>query len=47
MAQNPPLANLIYNTSYHNSLGCEPTRVFHGRDPYNNLDHELGLKFLT
>ena len=33
-----------YNTSYHESLGCEPTRVFHGRIPYNILDIKLGLK---
>ena len=25
-----PLAVLIHNTSYHGSIGCEPTRVFHG-----------------
>ena len=33
-----------YNTSYHESLGCEPTSVFHGRIPYNILDIKLGLK---
>ena len=33
-----------YNTSYHESLGCEPTTVFHGRIPYNILDIKLGLK---
>ena len=33
-----------YNTSYHESLGCEPTAVFHGRIPYNILDTKLGLK---
>ena len=37
-----PLAVLNYNTSYHSSIGCEPTRVFHGRIPYNILDHKLG-----
>ena len=31
-----------HNTSYHASIGCEPTRVFHGRFPYNILDHKLG-----
>ena len=30
-----PLAVLNYNTTYHSSLGCEPTRIFHGRVPYN------------
>ena len=33
-----------YNTSYHESLGCEPKTVFHGRIPYNILDIKLGLK---
>ena len=28
---------------YHATLGCEPTRNFHGRIPYNILDHKLGL----
>ena len=30
-----PLAVLNYNTSYHSTLGCEPSRIFHGRIPYN------------
>ena len=38
-----PLADLNYNTSYHSSLGCEPSRISHGRVPYNILDHRLGL----
>ena len=37
-----PLAVLNHNTSYHARIGCEPTRVFHGRIPYNVLDHQLG-----
>ena len=37
-----PLAVLNHNTSYHASIGCEPTRVFNGRIPYNILDHKLG-----
>ena len=37
-----PLAVLNHNTSYHASIGCEPTRIFHGRIPYNILDHLLG-----
>ena len=37
-----PLAVLNHNTSYHASTGCEPTRVFHRRVPYNILDHQLG-----
>ena len=39
----PPLAVLNYNTTYHSSIGCEPSRIFHGRVPYNILDHRLGL----
>ena len=38
-----PLAVLSYNTTYHSSLGCEPSRIFHGRVPYNILDHRLGM----
>ena len=37
-----PLAVLNHNISYHASIGCEPTRVFHGRIPFNILDHKLG-----
>ena len=36
------LAVLNCNTSYHASVSCEPTRVFHGRIPYNILDHKHG-----
>ena len=38
------MAVLNYNTSYHTSLGCETSRVFHGRVPYNVLDLKFGLK---
>ena len=38
-----PLAVLNYNTTYHATLGCEPSKIFHGRIPYNILDHKLGL----
>ena len=37
-----PLAVLNLNTTYNASLGCEPTRVFHGRIPQNLLDYKLG-----
>ena len=37
-----PLAVLNYNTTYHSSIGCEPRKVFHGRIPFNVLDHKLG-----
>ena len=36
-----PLAVLNYNTTYHSSIGCEPSKVFHGRIPYIVLDHKL------
>ena len=37
-----PLAVLNYNTTYHSSIGCEPSKVFNGRIPFNVLDHKLG-----
>ena len=37
-----PLAVLNHNTTYHASLGCEPSRVFYGRIPHNILDYKLG-----
>ena len=36
-----PLAVLNYNTTYHSSIGCEPSKVFHGRFPFNVLDHKV------
>ena len=38
------LAVLNYNTSYHTSISCEPSRVFHGRIPYKVLDLKLGTR---
>ena len=38
------IAVMNYNTSFYESLGCEPTTVFHGRIPYNILDIKLILK---
>ena len=40
-----PIAILNYNTTYHSSIDCEPSRVVHGRVPHNILDHKLGLRF--
>ena len=37
-------AVLNYNTSYHTSIGCEPSRVFHGRIPYKILDLKMGIR---
>ena len=34
---------LNYNTSYHASIGCELSRVFHGHTPYNILDLKKGI----
>ena len=36
------IAVLNYNTSYHASIGFEPSRVFHGRIPYYILDLKMG-----
>ena len=38
------IAVLNYNTSYHASIGCEPSRVFHGRIPYNIFDLKMGIR---
>ena len=37
-----PLVLLNYNPTYHSSIGCEPSKFFHGRIPYNVLDLKLG-----
>ena len=39
-----PMSVLNYNTSYHTSLGCKHSRVFHERVPYNVLDLKYGVK---
>ena len=38
------IAVLKYNTSYHASIGCETSRMFHGRIPYNILDLKMGIR---
>ena len=38
------IAVLNYNTSYHTSIGCEPSRVSHSRNPHNVLDIKLGIR---
>ena len=40
-----PIAIFNYNTTYHSSIDCEISRIFHGRVPHNILDHKLGLRF--
>ena len=37
------IAVLNYNTFYHSSVGCEPSRLFHGGIPYNILDLKMGI----
>ena len=38
------IAVMNSSTKYHETLGCEPSPVFHGRIPYNVLDLKLGIK---
>ena len=38
------IAVLNYNTCYHASIGCEPSRVFHGHIHYNVLDLKMGIR---
>ena len=38
------IAVLNYNTSYQTSIGCESSRVIHGRIPYNILDLKLVIR---
>ena len=38
------IAVLNYNTSYHSIIGCEPSRVFHGRILYIILDLKMGIR---
>ena len=40
-----PIAILNYNTTYHSSIDCEPSRVFYSRVPHNMLYHKFGLRF--
>ena len=37
-------AVLNYNTSHHTTIGCEPSRVLHGRIPYSILDFKLAIR---
>ena len=38
------IALLNYHTSHHSSIGCESSRVFHGRIPYIILDLKKGIR---
>ena len=37
------IAVVIHKSSYHTSIGCEPSRVFHERILYDVLDLNLGI----
>ena len=41
--KNISIAVLDYNTPYHASIGCEPSRVFRGRISYNVLDLKMSI----
>ena len=46
------LATFIHNISYHSSIGCTPSSLFHGREPIETIDlrfrsHTLAQKELT
>ena len=43
--KNFGLAVINYNTTYHTSIGCEPSQKVHGPVANNILDQILGLKF--
>ena len=38
------IAVLNNNTSYQARIGCKPSRVFHGRVPYNVFDFQIGIR---
>ena len=40
-----PIAILNYNTTYHSSIDCEPSRVFHGPVPTQHLRSQTWLTF--
>ena len=42
--KNVSMAVSNCNTSYNASIGCEPSRVFHGRIPYIILDLKMGIR---
>ena len=50
--KNVDIATFIHNTSYHSSIGCTPSSLFHGREPNKPIDlrfrsHTLARKELT
>ena len=42
-----PLAILNYNTKYHTSFECEPSRILQGQLPCNTLNNKHGTKLKT
>ena len=41
------LAVFVQNTSYHPSIGCTPTFLFHGRQPITQIDLRFNNKITT
>ena len=42
--KNVSIAVLNYNPSNHTSIGCEPSRLFHGRFTYNMVDFKMVIR---
>ena len=40
------LATFVHNTSYHVSIGCTQTYLFHGREPVKPLDVRFNFRTL-
>ena len=38
------IAVLNYNSSHHASIGCGPSRLFHGRIPFDIFELKLGIR---
>ena len=41
-----PLATFVHNTSYHSSMGCSLSTLFHRREPIKLLDLRFSRKAL-
>ena len=39
------IPTLKQKTTYHYSIDCDPSRIFHGKIAQNTLDHKLGRRF--
>ena len=38
------IAVMSYNTTYHETMCCEPSTLFHGRIPHSVLDLKMGIQ---